>query len=778
MATTSASVYGRYTLRGGIGSIWHELHTRTPGYDGLSARGTLYATRNTEQTLSCHITGNFNSVLQNVSGYASYNYYVGWKLAVGGSLYNASNAVDNVNVLLSGGTTIKEGSMTPGSNSSGSVDVWVDNDGSTPIYLCYYCGQTGGCSIGYAGWVVVCTLYTPTYNPYVAPSVSCSALTEISRIDDGSWSVTYNVTPPKGAEISDVGLDVIRNVGGVDRVLEIFSFGTASGNRTSNFTIHSGDYKTDGSSFNTRIYVNDNHGTSVHSSPWRLTRTYRIPTVSNVKTSRTSFSPQDNATLNWTTNSRTWTNHENNFSTKIVCGNNSVNATNQGPTNTSNDGSTFTDTCKEILNKTFLSKITSKAEQSVSVMTKNVEVHRINNLGNYNISSNTNIVVQYQPIKAPLNGTVKDSSGNSVAGQTIIIQDIPTIDLDWTYPITSGAAVVVDGYMIRIYKDSNYSQQVGNAKIVNVTQNVSSGTCELNTKSDLSRGVMNYVKITPFYTKPNGTGRIEGTQSLQMRLVLPISRINTPVISYPVNNSNWHNKNFRILLQLPSDDDIDVLGLTDSEYRYQDIDVKITPNNNSSNAITYTYKNNPEIFSTETISHTKKIAINPSLVTSFPDVATYKIEIRVQKNYYVTTGSKSYSKWSSAVVIKNTPVNTLNLTSGQIIEDDHYKYVRDASVRLHDTYPISALNKNNIAQTNGDQIDFKEYDAISSDIVLIRQNVNNYCTYNTSRVTVRFQNNISTIKGKREIITAKKEDAELSGRNYLNILIDDMNLLV
>ena len=778
MATTSASVYGRYTLRGGIGSIWHELHTRTPGYDGLSARGTLYATRDTEQTLSCHITGNFNSVLHNVSGYASYGYYVGWKLAVGGSLYNASNAVDNVNVLLSGGTTIKEGSMSPGSNSSGSVDTWVDNDGSTPIYLCYYCGQTGGCSIGYAGWVVVCTLYTPTYNPYVAPSVSCSALTEISRIDDGSWSVTYNVTPPKGAEISDVGLDVIRNVGGVDRVLEIFSFGTASGNRTSNFTIHSGDYKTDGSSFNTRIYVNDNHGTSVHSSPWRLTRTYRIPTVSNVKTSRTSFSPQDNATLNWTTNSRTWTNHENNFSTKIVCGNNSVNATNQGPTNTSNDGSTFTDTCKEILNKTFLSKITSKAEQSVSVMTKNVEVHRINNLGNYNISSNTNIVVQYQPIKAPLNGTVKDSSGNSVAGQTIIIQDIPTIDLDWTYPITSGAAGVVDGYVIRIYKDSNYSQQVGNAKIVNVTQNASSGTCKLNTKSDLSRGVMNYVKITPFYTKPNGTGRIEGTQSLQMRLVLPISRINTPVISYPVNNSNWHNKNFRILLQLPSDDDIDVLGLTDSEYRYQDIDVKITPNNNSSSAITYTYKNNPEIFSTETISHTKKIAINPSLITSFPDVATYKIEIRVQKNYYVTTGSKSYSKWSSAVVIKNTPINTLNLTSGQIIEDDHYKYVRDASVRLHDTYPISALNKNNIAQTNGDQIDFKEYDAISSDIVLIRQNVNNYCTYDTSRVTVRFQNNISTIKGKREIITAEKEDAELSGRNYLNILIDDMNLLV
>ena len=159
-------------------------------------------------------------------------------------------------------------------------------------------------------------------------------------------------------------------------------------------------------------------------------------------------------------------------------------------------------------------------------------------------------------------------------------------------------------------------------------------------------------------------------------------------------------------------------------------------------------------------------------------VATYKIEIRVQKNYYVTTGSNSYSKWSSAVVIKNTPVNTLNLTSGQIIEDDHYKYVRDASVRLHDTYPISALNTNNIAQTKGDQIDFKEYDAISSDIISIRQNVNNYCTYDTSRVAVKFQNNISTIKGKREIITAKKEDAERSGRNYLNILIDDMNLLV
>lgn len=64
MAQTSASVYGRYTLISGQGSIWHELHNTTPGYGGLSAGGTLYADRATEQTLSCHITGSFNSHLQ------------------------------------------------------------------------------------------------------------------------------------------------------------------------------------------------------------------------------------------------------------------------------------------------------------------------------------------------------------------------------------------------------------------------------------------------------------------------------------------------------------------------------------------------------------------------------------------------------------------------------------------------------------------------------------------------------------------------------------------
>ena len=448
-----------------------------------------------------------------------------------GSGYPDTGNMDTIRIFIDGREVASTKVSMFSSNSNVSCSGYLDITATSHnVVMTIQCGDNKACPYNYYNYP--CTLGNIAMpSPYVAPSVSCSALTEISRIDDGSWSVTYNVTPPTGANISDVGLDVIRNVNGTDTVLEIFSFGAASGNRTNSFTIHSGNHRTDGSSFNTRIYVNDSHGSSVHSAPWKLTRTYRIPTVSNVKISRTSFSPQDNATLNWTTNSRTWTNHESNFSTKIVCGKNSVDATNQGPTNTSNDGSTFTASCTETLNKTFLSKITSAAEQSVSVMTKNVEVHRINSSGNYNISSNTNIVVQYQPVKAPLNGTVKDSSGNSVAGKTIIIQDIPTIDLDWTYPITAGAAGVVDGYVLRIYKDSKYSQQVGNAKIVNVTQNASSGTCELNTKSDLSRGVMNYVKITPFYTKPDGTGRIEGTQSLQMRLVLPISRINTPVIS-------------------------------------------------------------------------------------------------------------------------------------------------------------------------------------------------------------------------------------------------------
>ena len=750
---------------------------------GMFAGGSITFTRNTEQDSTVYYSGTISSTMYGNNTGNWYDYPVTFKMYVGGNLvdsgtiFNYSNSNYDYNK-----HSVKIG---------GSFKLDNNNTSVTVVYYCNYNNIEGGCNTGTPSTT---TFTLPAgalyYNPYSEPtSYNLTVSPTIGKVDNTTFSGSHSITLGSGGVLDWVLLLVFPytswNYGRWDyvsssvrnSVLASFNAPT-SASGTTNFTLSSGTFS-DGARYKVAIRFSDNHYEWISGDDDTI-YTYLKPIMTNITNFEDPFSPQDNVVMSWYTNSRMWTSMEEEFQTNISNGDVSLpqSQVSQAPTNSSSNGYSNTSTQAKTITKEVLNALFSNEDRSVSVMHGTLVVDRISTSGGYRAWASTTIDVQYQPVKAPLNGTITNSSGTSVAGNTIVIQDTPTITLDWTYPITSGAAGVVDGYVIRIYKDSNYSQQVGNAKIVNVTQNASSGTCELNTKSDLSRGVMNYVKITPFYTKPNGTGRIEGTQSLQMRLVLPISRINTPVISYPVNNSNWHNKNFRILLQLPSDDDIDVLGLTDSEYRYQDIDVKITPNNNSSNAITYTYKNNPEIFSTETISHTKKIAINPSLVTSFPDVTTYKIEIRVQKNYYVTTGSKSYSKWSSAVVIKNTPVNTLNLTSGQIIEDDHYKYVRDASVRLHATYPISALNKNNIAQTNGDQIDFKEYDAISSDIVLIRQNVNNYCTYDTSRVTVRFQNNISTIKGKREIITAEKEDAELSGRNYLNILIDDMNLLV
>lgn len=52
----------------------------------------------------------------------------------------------------------------------------------------------------------------------------------------------------------------------------------------------------------------------------------------------------------------------------------------------------------------------------------------------------------------------------------------------------------------------------------------------------------------------------------------------------------------------------------------------------TSNNITYTYKLNSSIFSAKTLSYNRSIAINPSLITNFPDTTYYSMKVRVAKN--------------------------------------------------------------------------------------------------------------------------------------------------
>lgn len=114
---------------------------------------------------------------------------------------------------------------------------------------------------------------------------------------------------------------------------------------------------------------------------------------------------------------------------------------------------------------------------------------------------------------------------------------------------------MVNGYTCQVYTDADCTTKYGDDIDITSLGNEWSASLTLNTKTQLKRGVVNYIKITPYYTKPDGTGNILGTSSLITQLVLPISRLNTPVIEYPVSNTTWHNNKFRILFKLPKDDD-------------------------------------------------------------------------------------------------------------------------------------------------------------------------------------------------------------------------------
>ena len=126
----------------------------------------------------------------------------------------------------------------------------------------------------------------------------------------------------------------------------------------------------------------------------------------------------------------------------------------------------------------------------------------------------------------------------------------------------------------------------------------------------------------------------------------------------------------------------------------------------------------------------------------------------------------------------------MNLIVDQIIEIAHYRTVRNYSVRLYDVYFINRNNLpiNNIDKKQYDIIITENYQSIYDTILDIKNKVNNYATFDSNRSNIKFNQTINDLDGdnkvtKGEIITANKISNNPKGRNYMNILIADMNKL-
>lgn len=608
-------------------------------------------------------------------------------------------------------------------------------------------------------------------DPYSEPSISINSITPSHGVvGETSYTANYNIT--KGT--NNISWTNARLYDANNTYIKDYDLSkTSTGNNiTATFKLGT-DKFSDGQQYKGSVRIYD--GKNYFETGKKTIYTYRTPKISSVSLNPTSFSGTGNTTLKWTTNGRRWgTSYESSFTTTYKFNTNGT-VLSAGTNNPNTEDSTNTMSEQSMaLSSSIINASFDVNQRSTEKITTTVTVTRLNpTSGKTASSSSGNVTIQFWPKYEISTLSFTDPTNNSSisAGSTNYIDALPNIRVSWTYSDSADRGII-DGFIIRVYR-SDKSTQVGNDYIVSA----STRSKDFNLKTDLKRGELNYIKIIPYYNLPNGKGKKEGPSTIKT-FILPLGRIRKPVITYPINNSTWHNKNIRILLQCPIDDDFDTYGITKANYRYKDIEVNITGPNNFNK--TYSYLNNATIFSTAAISHEKKITINPSILSDFLDLSYYKIKIRFQKNYYQNT----WSEWSDSVQVNNSAITELSITKDNKITQAQYKTVRDYSIRLWNVYhqTSESYDSNNIAKSVGDIIYASNYNGIYNTILAIYNRVNGWTDYDSNRTNIKFNETITNLSGslvpvKGELITASKVSNEPSGRNYKNILIECMNKL-
>lgn len=613
-------------------------------------------------------------------------------------------------------------------------------------------------------------------DPYKTPTCSISASPLISKHDiERSITVAKNNSGDNSSTTVKVWVNGREETTSIGNSESTYKF-TPSNKGVSQATEYTVKARRTHNS-NTNLYKDSNELTLY---------TYKLPDITGFSVDPTIISgnAKNSPKIKWSCNNRKWDSSglESQFKTYY--------STNSGTSWTSigNDNPTNKDagnTAQEkVITQSFIEGILDATARSNATASFKLRLRRKNeSSGVVKDTSDIIVTVNYKPTKTIGDNNIiyydcksdnktPDTTKILTAGNEYFIDEHPYIYVQWTYPSDIDGGVI-DGYDFKVYSDSSYSHIVYSTT-VDTTQ-LTTGV-PLNIKTDLNRGTINYIGITPFYNKPNGTGKLYGTEN-RKQFIKPIGKLHKPVIDGPLNNTSWHNNQFRILVTCPQDDDFDVEGVSRDNYRYKEIQINV-------NDIIYTYTTYPNTFSSANISYMKPIVINLSLISTFPNVSEYKIKIRFQKNYY----SNIWSEWSDLVKVGNIPINEITqsqgVKKGESVLISHYKIVQQASVRLYDVY---FTNRNTLPSTNKDLIQYsiiraENYQGIYDSILQIQNKVNNYAIFDSDRLNVKFNKNIDNFADDKkpvrgEIITQDKISNVPIGRNYLNICIECMNKL-
>lgn len=277
------------------------------------------------------------------------------------------------------------------------------------------------------------------------------------------------------------------------------------------------------------------------------------------------------------------------------------------------------------------------------------------------------------------------SNGTSINKGQIVKNDnsLTHIYVSWSYDTTAVNAGYTQGYRIRVYNKDNTSVKTyyTDNKYYSIP------------KADIPKMQNTYIDITPYFkndtTDTSNYWYYTGTIS-KASFVYLISTLATPVITYPVNNSNWINNKFRICFQLPIDPD---KGNETETYHYDDVEVMINGNftirmkDSAQHTTTGTNLIATECYSAlqSNLTYQRKLVINPSIATGFPNATSYTIKVRIKKKYGETTLFSMWSDWSNAVKVTITkPVYSVN--KGDLILAKHYNDTLSLVNRIRNTY--------------------------------------------------------------------------------------------
>ena len=387
--------------------------------------------------------------------------------------------------------------------------------------------------------------------------------------------------------------------------------------------------------------------------------------------------------------------------------------------------------------------------------------------------------IYYRPRVGIGNSAVsyKDTSNNNIPKSKVIKKESLTdITVSWTYDTTIANAGYTQGYRVRLYN---------NAGSVVKTYYTTSKSYKIPKADIPSNGLLNYVDITPYYANDSSdtsnywyyNGTIE-----KIPFIIVMNKLNTPVITYPVNNQIWINDDFRICFQLPDDPDKSSVSGT---YKYDNIEFKINNKvykvantDGTSSGATLISQNYTLSSLVSDLTYQKKIIIWPNANSITPS-SSYTMQVRVKKPYNATSDTNyGWSDWSSTITISKS-VPSYSVSQGDKILASHYNSVRNAVENAKNTYNISGtVPSKATAKTTIIKRDQYYYDNIFKRIVETKNQVNNYAAVTSGLEKVKFdyQNNIITsFATAQEYVTAAKNGTD--GKNYMKYIYDNVILL-